>query len=345
MVVIAERTLQEIVANIPRLDNLNSQQQFLQASVSDLVELSLQGWVQQPEITIRGEARLMPRTENIEQFIRKNRLDKSVQGILGASSLVHSRILEGCSEATFAVAFMDDRRGSRKKVHSYHEPENKATNVSQIVKDYGWLAPAGFIGGYVPAFLGTKLGYVQPLVSNQAFNEHIQGFVWGMGFVGGGIMLLIAAYRYSKNPTRRYARNRHILGKERITHNEIKLNDDDYGLKPAPGLYSGKQVTYVLSAGEHDGRTLRIKEWLEAQSRALLFGVSISDHAVPHAIGIATLELTIDGQPISVSMGKGFEYQTIEIPTSRINGLDLPTGYVIPAYNFRVARNKSTFHG
>lgn len=228
---------------------------------------------------------------------------------LGANSGVMDRL----TELSFMSAYLDDRRGTTKKVHSYHERHNNASPKKQIMNELLIPSLNFIIAGAMPAAFTTILSSYPSIASSLGINTSQQGMVWGTGAFGATVAIGYYAVKFARNPKRIAHRTRDILGREEIITDEIVLYGDD--ANDEEQRYSGKQVIYRLSSkknsknsSEKDSLGLRLQKWYKKHTREPLFKVSISDSATPYTIWLLNLNLKIGEYQTILNIQKSFRY-------------------------------------
>ena len=107
--------------------------EFLAACLQDVFRIALSHNVTH-EITLSSEVTIATDNENVKRFIQTRSLEKDETKLMEATDSTREHILGRCTGLTFTSAYMDERRGSRKKVHSYHEPDNKPSPIGLLMQ-------------------------------------------------------------------------------------------------------------------------------------------------------------------------------------------------------------------
>lgn len=308
----------------PSRRNAQLEKELLESLLLDVFRFDLDAKVEQPEITFHGKVLIGNDNKIIEELIKRRSMQLHADLLLDAAQRVKSYIMANSQELSFTSAFMDDRRGSRKKIYSYHEPENHSFDVKQLVHKYRGPFINFLIGGFAPASITTLLSYLPQVSSNWLVNVPQQGIFWGAFAAGATVVAVYYGAKFARDPRKEYVRIRDILGREVIIQDEIRLSPDAHYVRPTQGLYTGKQVTYLLTPKHNTkniptkNQTINLVNWLEKNPMKPLFKVAISDNATPYTIWYTTLDLRVNDERAILEIYRSFEYKRRKIRLSEL---------------------------
>lgn len=270
----------------------------------------------------------------IEDFINGNNLSADGLVITKAAEEFINFVIDNCKVISFSSAFLDNRRGKKKKFHSYHEPESRPLRTNRLLKEIGFTSLYATIGGGLPGYVGTKILSNPIIAQNIDYNATTQSIIWGVFALGAGGIVLYRAFKYARDPRREELRYRGVFDdRELVFRDERVLSTDEVKFRPSEDRYSGEEVIYEIA---DDDLGSKIRKWSKKNPYGDLFKVSISDSKTKYTMWIVGLSIKTNEEHVGFKIYKAFEFD--ELPY-RPSNTDLPEGYSIPARSFKPILN------